>query len=191
MDLARSKIQSQPEPATVQPEPKQTGTKPKLSSIPGLTLTKSQKKKERNRERKRKQRAKTESEALDTSAEDKLAQSMLSWIKSSKQSVTKLGTEADTEESDDPDTANDTVEAEKESFDKKVLEESAHKSFFEDNPFNVHETYRSLFATRLSLTPQSSRPASTPGASQPFSTPKRPRSPSPDLMRGIKSIKKQ
>ena len=116
---------------------------------------------------------------------------MLSWIQSSRQSQNKLGTEDDTEESDDPDTANDTVDAEKDSFDKKVLEESAHKSFFEDNPFSIQETYRSVFANRLSLTPQSSRPASAPSTSQSFSTPKRPRSPSPGLMHGIKSIKKQ
>ena len=172
-DLARSKLESLPGPARAQLEPKPTGTKAKTQIIPGLNLTKSQIKRQKNRDRKRKQRA-----ALDTS-EDKSSQRILSWIKSS-QNKNK------TEESDESNT-NDTIDAEKDSFDKKVLEQTS-KSFFEDNPFQIQETYKSIFATRLSLTPLAARPPSS--ASQPFSTLKWNRSPSPELVSGIKSIRK-
>ena len=123
---------------------------------------------------------------------------MRDWIKSSKKQgkrttidtdlslVENTGNEAESESSDD--TADDTVEAEKKSFDKKVFDESSSKSFFEDNPFNAHssDTYKSVFVTRLSLTPLTSRQARSRA-----STPKRNRSPSPDLVNGIKSIRKQ
>ena len=181
-------------------DPKTTGTKNKIPT--GLTLTKSQKKKERNRERKRKQRAlaNVDTEALDTSTEDKLASRMMSWIESSKKQGKKIanedensrvdgtGTEADTEQSYDSDTIDENIEVEKNSFHKKILEESSNKSFFEDNPFNIHSTeaYKSVFANRLSLTPRTSKPVSSTS-----STPKRTRSPSSDIVGGIKSIRKE
>lgn len=187
----------QPGPGTDRTEKKDTGTIPR---IPGLNLTKSQKKREKNRERKRKQRAamNIETEALDTSTEDKLSQRMMNWIQSSKKHgrrnqeenslVEYTGTKADTEESDESDNIDDKVQVEKDSFHKKVLEGSHSKSFFEDNPFETHstETYKSVFANRLSLTPRITRPTASSS-----STPKRNRSPSPSMVNGIKSIRKE
>ena len=85
--------------------------------------------------------------------------------------VEYTGTEADSEDSKETDTADDTVTTEKDSFDKKVLEQSSSKSFFEDNPFQIQDTDKSIFANRLSLTPHATRPATS--ATQSASTPKR------------------
>ena len=176
--LARSELEVFPGPADQTLEPKHTGTKPKTDSLPpGLNLTKSQIKRQKNRDRKRKQRA-----ALDNS-KDKSSQQLLSWIKSSK---SKDKVDLDDSESDESNT-NDSIDVEKDSFDKKILEQSS-KSFYEDNPFQIQDTYKSIFAARLSLTPLASCPS--PSTGLPFSTPKRNRSPSPELL-GIKSLKKQ
>ena len=185
-ELALSTIAGpvQPAPATDPAEPNSTGTKPKLPV--GLQLSKSQKKRERAKERKRKQRANTaantESEVLDSSTEDKLSQRMREWISTSK----KQGIRRESECSGDSDSVDDTVDSEKDSFHSRVMEDS--KSFFEDNPFDIHTTekFKSVFATRLSLTPRASRPASSSA-----STPKRSRSPSPALVNGIKTIRKE
>lgn len=183
-----------PKPAAEKPEIKETGTKTKIPV--GLNLSKSQKKKERARERKRKERAaKVESEALDTSTEDKLSQRMLNWINSSaKQGGKKLEESSlveytgDSEESGDSDSVDNAIENEKDSFHKKALEDSSKNSFFEDNPFLLHSTntYKSVFANRLSLTPRYPKLTSSTA-----STPKRNRSPSPDLVLGFKSVRKQ
>ena len=178
-------------PPTPSSELNSTGATKKLPI--GLTLTRSQKKREKAKERKRKQRAKTgvESEALDTSSEDKLGKSMLAWIRKS-QSQSQI-TPDDNEKSlveynetdDDSNDSSDSEahEAEKEAFSRKVLSDS--KSFFEDDPFHLHssEKFKSVFATSLSLTPRASRPSSN------SSTPKRTRSPSPVTVDGAKAVK--
>ena len=184
---------TQPPLPTPPSEPNSTGAIKKLPV--GLTLSRSQRKREKAKERKRKQRANAgvESEALDTSSEDKLAKSMLAWIKSSqsqnqitpddneKSLVEYHETDGESDDSSD----SDTNEAEKDSFSRKVLSES--KSFFEDDPFHLHssEKFKSVFATRLSLTPRATGLAST------SSTPKRNRSPSPVTVDGAKSVRKE
>ena len=129
----------------------------------------------------------TESEIINSSAEDKAAKRMLAWIASSKQ---KSG-EKESLSSEDSDSAADTTDQEKDSFHQKVVKDSG--SFFDDNPFDTHPTgqFKSVFASRLStssltLTPRASRPPSSSA-----STPKRTRSPSPALVNGIKSVRKE
>ena len=165
------------------PAPSTTGTIPK---IPGLVQTKSQKKKEKKRKKK------AESEAAAPSSDDKLARQMSSWINSVSSSLDTQDNDDENRESDDNDNGDseqeEKVSAEKDNFDRKVLEQSASKSFFEDNPYLIQETYKSVFANRLSLTPLS-RPASPWRSTSSSSTPKRVRSPSPSPVTGIKSIK--
>ena len=115
-------------------------------------------------------------------AEEKLSRRMLQWIALSK----KQGLDdVETESSGDSDSMVDTTELEKDSFHNRVMEDS--KSFYEDNPFEHHTTekFKSVFATRLSLTPRSRPPSSS------ASTPKRSRSPSPASVGGIKTIRKE
>ena len=115
-------------------------------------------------------------------------------LSAGKLKVSNIETSSSDDSSDDDDTQ---LALEKEEFNKKLLE-NLEATFYKDSPFNSHETskFKSISASRLSLTSLSSRKGSVSSPSKnqnnlKASTPKRSRSKStsPDFM-WIKSLKR-
>ena len=192
---------NQPEAAAQQPgeliptgtttnSPLPTGTIP--WPIPGLTLTKSQKKKEKRRRRRAETAATQESEALDSTTEEKMAKSMRNWLKISKEQKI-IDSDSKSNDSSMDDIEGNTISEEKAEFENNILEQTS-QSFWEEKPLLEPEPFKSNFARKLSVstplsTHNSQRPSSFLGRT-PVGTPKRQRSPDlPGSVGGVKALK--